>query len=75
MKDALLQPEADGGVRVQRVVGPTDDAYQTEEYQRFVEESVKFCHCAAEHKPCDGVLSGGICDMNLETRRWEFCDE
>jgi hypothetical protein len=61
---------------LKRMVGPTDvDPQESEEYQRFVEESAKFCHCDAEHKPCDGVLSGGICDMKLETRRWEFCDE
>lgn len=51
------------------------DQYQSEEYQWFVAETAKFCHCAEQHKPCDGVLAGGICDMRLDTERWSFCDE
>lgn len=40
-----------------------DSTVSQEEYQKFVEESVKFCHCAERARPCDGVLAGGVCDM------------
>lgn len=41
---------------------PDEDPYQSEEYQRFVESMVPHCRCAERHRPCDGVLAGGICD-------------
>lgn len=38
---------------------PTDDP----EYQKFVEEMSKHCHCQPPHDfPCAGVLAGGPCD-------------
>lgn len=39
-----------------------EDPYESEEYQRFVESMVPHCHCAERHRPCDGVLAGGLCD-------------
>lgn len=39
-------------------VDMTDDL----EYQKFVESMVQYCHCAERHRPCDGVLAGGLCD-------------
>lgn len=36
----------------------TDDP----EYQRFVAEQAKHCHCRPGNCPCDGVLAGGMCD-------------
>lgn len=39
------------------------DTYQSEEYNRFVEESANHCECRAPYpRPCDGVLAGGLCD-------------
>lgn len=47
-----------------------EDPYQSEEYQRFVEIMVAHCHCTPEHhRPCDGVLAGGICDNMQEENR------
>lgn len=45
-------------------VSVTDqDPYESAEYQRFVEESAKDCHCRHPYAcPCDGVLAGGLCD-------------
>lgn len=56
-----------------------EDPYQSEEYQRFVESMVEYCHCAAPHpRPCDGVLAGGPCDgfenepdYTLDDLEWE----
>lgn len=40
-----------------------EDPYDTPEYQAFVEEMAKHCHCEPVHRrPCDGVLAGGMCD-------------
>lgn len=38
------------------------DITEDEEYQKFVESMVPYCHCSAQHRPCDGVLAGGLCD-------------
>lgn len=35
---------------------------QSASYQRFVAESAKHCDCDPPYCPCDGVLSGGMCD-------------
>lgn len=35
--------------------------YETEEYQKFVESMVPYCHCVT-NRPCEGVLAGGMCD-------------
>lgn len=43
---------------------PWVDYAMTPEYQAFVNECVKYCHCSHD-QPCDGVLVGGICD-NLQ---------
>ena len=37
-----------------------------QEYERFISEMVKHCCCRAENCPCDGVLAGGMCDMDIE---------
>lgn len=37
-----------------------EDPYQSEDYQKFVEEISKTCD--ADDSPCDSCLSGGICD-------------
>jgi len=48
-----------------------EDPYQSEEYQRFVESMAEHCHCTpGHHRPCDGVLAGGICD----DMQWENDD-
>lgn len=70
-----LNAESGAGLAAASGYAPWQPPFRYNMDGQWIEDSVKFCHCAAEHKPCDGVLSGGICDMNLETRRWEFCDE
>lgn len=47
---------------------PDEDSCETEEYQRFVESMVPHCHCRESHRPCDGVLAGGVCDGVEEPR-------
>lgn len=38
---------------------PTDDP----EYHKWVESVAKYCRCSAPWPcPCDGVLTGGMCD-------------
>ena len=51
-------------VALMRPAPPKDeDPYQSEEYQKFVESMVEHCHCTpGQHRPCDGVLAGGLCD-------------
>ena len=43
-----------------------DSAYEIHdaEYEKFVEECAKECTCCPDcwDVPCDGCLSGGICD-------------
>lgn len=39
---------------------PEVDPHDTPEYQAFVEECAKECHCS--DGPCDSCLSGGPCD-------------
>lgn len=40
-----------------------EDPYDTPEYQAFVEDMAKHCHCLPlDRRPCDGVLAGGPCD-------------
>lgn len=38
------------------------DPHESEEYQRFVDKMAKLCLFDPDHRPCDGCLSGGICD-------------
>jgi len=42
----------------------TDDPYQSEDYQRFLEEAAKHCRCCSVcgNPPCDGCLAGAPCD-------------
>ena len=42
-----------------------------QEYERFISEMVQHCQCRAENCPCDGVLAGGLCDMDLEEEEHE----
>lgn len=52
---------------------PADvDPYQSEEYQKFVASMVQYCHCGERHRPCDGVLAGGICDGIKDDRDDEY---
>ena len=37
-----------------------------QEYVRFMWEMTKQCCCRPENCPCDGVLTGGMCDMDIE---------
>ena len=39
-----------------------NDPFQSAEYERFVQSMVPHCHCSEHHRPCDGVLAGGLCD-------------
>lgn len=39
-----------------------EDPFESEDYAKFVDSMVPHCHCAGQHRPCDGVLAGGICD-------------
>lgn len=36
--------------------------FDCEEYEKFIESMVPHCHCDTQHRPCDGVLAGGLCD-------------
>jgi len=45
-----------------------EDPYFCEEYARFVDSMVRFCKCAERHRPCDGVLAGGMCDRIKDDR-------
>lgn len=53
----------------------TNDPYQSEEYAKFVESMVQHCHCKESNRPCDGVLSGGLCDDVQESSATEDDDE
>lgn len=57
---------------------PAEGTPEAESYAKFVESMVPFCHCAERHRPCDGVLAGGLCDnMQDDAREYddEECDE
>ena len=51
------------------------DAGESEEYQRFVESMVPYCHCKAGNCPCDGVLAGGLCDGITDDERDSIFDD
>lgn len=53
--------------------GEPKDITEDEEYQKFVESMVPHCHCAGQHRPCDGVLAGGLCD-NIQDDGPTGCD-
>jgi hypothetical protein len=42
-----------------------EDPYNSEEYQKFLDEMSEFCFCEYD-KPCEGVLAGGLCDRKRE---------
>lgn len=52
----------------------TADPFESAEYQKFVEEMAKHCHCSPRHRPCDGVLAGGLCDRITDDRDDYHCD-
>lgn len=57
----------------------TDDPYfNNPDYDAFIAEIAKHCHCADSHRPCDGVAAGGFCDNwqddEHEWEGWEECD-
>jgi hypothetical protein len=39
------------------------DPYQSEDYQRYLAECAKHCHC--DHDICDSVLAGGPCEGRI----------
>lgn len=45
------------------------DITEDEEYEKFVESMVPYCHCA-RNQPCDGVLAGGLCDNIQDDPGW-----
>jgi hypothetical protein len=47
--------------------GEPKDILETEDYQKFVDSMVPFCHCTDHNRPCDGVLAGGLCDNVQDT--------
>jgi len=63
----------------QESVPPQRDITEDEEYQKFVESMVPYCHCSAQHRPCDGVLAGGLCDGITDDgprddEQWDDCE-
>lgn len=51
------------------------DPFQSEEYARFVESMVPYCHCSSRNCPCDGVLAGGLCDGLTEDESETIFDD
>lgn len=51
----------------------SEEIFNSEEYAKFVESMVSYCHCAHD-RPCDGVLAGGLCD-NIHDERDDLCDD
>ena len=49
--------------------------FESEDYQRFVESMVPYCHCKADNCPCDGVLAGGLCDGITDDERDTIFDD
>lgn len=45
----------------------TEPDTNSTEYQAFIEECLKHCHCEID-QPCDGVMAGGPCDRQKEHR-------
>lgn len=45
----------------------SEDIFNSEEYEKFVNSMVSYCDCEPPHRrPCDGVLAGGLCDEMRE---------
>lgn len=40
----------------------TEDPYESQEYEKFVQGMARHCHCKESNRPCDGILAGGVCD-------------
>ena len=53
------------------------DPWDTPEYAEFVAKMEKLCKCLPhERRPCDGLLSGGPCDMwGHHNGDMEDCDD
>lgn len=51
-------------MKIEECFGPqeTADPTEDEDYAKFVESMVPYCHCTGQARPCDGVLAGGVCD-------------
>lgn len=47
--------------------GVFEDPSQDPNYQRWIEELAKHCRCSCG--PCDGLMSGGICDEIVDPER------
>lgn len=52
-----------------------DDTLEEEERQRYVAAAAEHCHCRAIHGPCEGVLTGGICDNVQDKEPWHSHDD
>lgn len=60
-------------------VGPVpqttaENLFDCEAYERFVMSMEEYCHCSFRNRPCDGVLSGGVCDQ-IEDDRNDDCED
>jgi len=49
----------------------SEDIFNSEQYQKFVDSMTHHCRCTGQPRPCDGVLAGGICDDWQEDPRDE----
>ncbi len=65
---------ARAGAGTQAMSDEYQNPYDTPEYQAFVESMVKHCHCEYD-QPCEGVLSGGLCDRKTKRRDFDEHDE
>ena len=52
-----------------------EEIFNSEEYEKFVQSMVSYCHCSEQHRPCDGVLAGGICDNIQEELTYDDDDQ
>lgn len=51
------------------------DPHEAQEYQKFIDSMIPYCHCRSGNRPCDGVLAGGVCDGISEDEPAKFDDE
>ena len=78
--DPLLTALANAATTLPNPPGePREQDYrESDEYLKFVEDSVKLCSCDPSLKPCDGVLAHGLCDQinaNTEPRGPHLCQD
>lgn len=53
-----------------------DNMHDDPTYQDLVDELAKECTCEpASHRPCDGLLSGGLCDNMFWGHKFDDPDE